>query len=108
MFISYAYAQGAAAASGPQSLLSLWPFLLMFAVMYFVMLRPQMKRQKEQRTMLEALAKNDEVITSGGVVGKVVKVTEAFVTIEISEGVKMHVQKASVTTIIPTGTLKTL
>ena len=105
MFISNAYAQ--AAGTAPESsLMSFLPLLLMFVVLYFVMIRPQMKRQKEQKAMLDALAKGDEVITAGGIAGKVTKVADAFVSVEISNGVEMQVQKSAVTTLLPKGTLK--
>ena len=87
---------------------SLAVFLPMIIIMYFLMIRPQMKRQKEQKTMIEALAKGDEVVTAGGVVGKVNKVTDAFVTIEISNGAEMHVQKNAITTLLPKGTIKSI
>ncbi|MBR7800948.1 preprotein translocase subunit YajC [Undibacterium fentianense] len=105
VFISNAYAQAAGAAP-ESSLMSFLPIILMFVVLYFVMIRPQMKRQKEQKAMLDALAKGDEVITAGGVAGKVTKVADAFVSIEISHGVEMQVQKSAVTTLLPKGTLK--
>ncbi|MGE0803898.1 MAG: preprotein translocase subunit YajC, partial [Lautropia sp.] len=81
MLISNAYAQGAGGAEG--QLLGFLPIILMFVVLYFLMIRPQMKRAKEHRTMLGALQKGDEVITAGGVVGRIVKVGEAYVTVEV-------------------------
>ncbi|MBY0574172.1 MAG: preprotein translocase subunit YajC [Undibacterium sp.] len=107
VFISNAYAQAAGAAS-ESSLLSFLPIVLMFVVLYFVMIRPQMKRQKEQKSMMDALAKNDEVITAGGIVGKVTKVADAFVTVEVANGVEMQFQKSAVTTLLPKGTIKGL
>lgn len=106
MFISSAYAQAAGAASPESSLMSFLPIILMFVVLYFVMIRPQMKRQKEQKTMLDALAKGDEVITAGGIAGKVSKVTDSFVSLEVSNGVDIQIQKSAVTTLLPKGTLK--
>ncbi len=106
MFISNAYAQAAGAASTESSLMSFLPIILMFVVLYFVMIRPQMKRQKEQKSMLDALAKGDEVITAGGIAGKVTKVTDAFVSVEVSNGVDIQIQKSAVTTLLPKGTLK--
>lgn len=107
MFISNAYAQTAAA--GPESsLMSFLPIILMFIVLYFLMIRPQMKRQKEQKAMMDALAKGDEVITAGGIVGKVSKVTDAYVTLEIANGTEIVVQKAAVSTLLPKGTIKAL
>lgn len=111
MFISNAYAQTAGAAGGTDQLMGFLPLLLMFAVMYFLMIRPQMKRAKEHKAMLEALGKGDEVITAGGVVGRVAKVGEAYVTIEVTTGdkpVEMHVQKSAVQTLLPKGTLKSI
>lgn len=106
MFISNAYAQ-AAGASGTD-----YSFLIfavpMFLIMYFVMIRPQLKRQKEQTSLLDALTKNDEVVTAGGLLGKVSKVTDAFVTLEIANGVEIHVQKNAVTTMLPKGTIKSI
>ncbi|MFA9274611.1 MAG: preprotein translocase subunit YajC [Candidatus Aquirickettsiella gammari] len=86
--------------------MSFLPIILMFVVLYFVMIRPQMKRQKEQKSMLDALAKGDEVITAGGIAGKVTKVTESFVSVEVSNGVEIQIQKSAVTTLLPKGTLK--
>lgn len=107
MFISNAYAQTAAA--GPESsLMSFLPIVLMFIVLYFLMIRPQMKRQKEQKSMMDALAKGDEVITAGGIVGKVSKVTDAYVTLEIADATEIVVQKAAVSTLLPKGTIKAL
>lgn len=106
MFISNAYAQAAGAASTESSLMSFLPIILMFVVLYFVMIRPQMKRQKEQKSMLDALAKGDEVITAGGIAGKVTKVSDAFVSVEVSNGVDIQIQKSAVTTLLPKGTLK--
>ena len=112
MFISKAYAQvtdGASAAGGGiASFLSLAPLFLVFVVFYFLMIRPQQKRQKELKAMMDALAKGDEVVTAGGIVGRVSKVTEAYVTLEIAAGTDITVQKNSVTTLLPKGTLKAL
>jgi preprotein translocase subunit YajC len=84
------------------------PLILMFVVMYFLMIRPQQKRAKEQKAMMDALAKGDEVVTAGGILGKVSKVTDAYVTIEIAAGTEIVVQKPSITTLLPKGTLKGL
>lgn len=110
MFISNAYAQtaGAADASMMSNLSTFVPLILMFVVMYFLMIRPQQKRAKEQRAMMDALAKGDEVVTVGGILGKVSKVTDAYVTVEVAAGTEIVVQKASVTTLLPKGTLKGL
>jgi preprotein translocase subunit YajC len=107
VFISNAYAQ-TAAAGAESSLMSFLPIILMFVVLYFLMIRPQMKRQKEQKSMMEALAKGDEVVTAGGILGKITKVTDAYVTVEIADGTEIIVQKASVSTLLPKGTIKAL
>nr|WP_230407732.1 preprotein translocase subunit YajC [Undibacterium sp. 14-3-2] len=88
--------------------MSFLPLVLMFVVLYFLMIRPQMKRQKEQKAMMEALAKNDEVVTSGGLLGKVTKVNESYVTIEVAEGTEIVVQKVAVTMLLPKGTIKAI
>ncbi|WP_414443965.1 preprotein translocase subunit YajC [Burkholderia sp. 22PA0099] len=106
-FISNAFAQGTGGGA-ESSLMSFLPLVLMFAVLYFIMIRPQMKRQKEHRNMLSAMAKGDEVVTNGGLVGKVTKVGEAYVGVEVSEGTEITVQKSAVTTILPKGTIKSL
>ncbi len=110
MFISNAYAQGAGGAEG--QLLGFLPIILMFVVLYFLMIRPQMKRAKEHRNMLGALQKGDEVITAGGLVGKINKVGEGYVTVEVtSQGdkpIEMHFQKSSVQTLLPKGTIKAI
>nr|WP_233410557.1 preprotein translocase subunit YajC [Rugamonas sp. CCM 8940] len=87
---------------------SFLPIILMFVAMYFLMIRPQQKRAKEQKTMMDALAKGDEVVTAGGLLGKVAKVSEAYVTLEVSTGTEIVVQKSSITMLLPKGTLKAL
>jgi len=107
VFISSAFAQAApaAAASSAQStLFSLLPLVLMFVVLYFIMIRPQMKKQKEHRAMVEALAKGDEVVIAGGVLGKVSKVGESYLGIEVSNNVELQVQRVSVIQVLPKGT----
>lgn len=107
--ITNAYAQAAATTSGTEgSLMSFLPIILMFVVLYFLMIRPQMKRQKEQKAMMEALAKNDEVITVGGILGRVTKVTEGYVTVEIADNTEVVIQKSAVTMLLPKGTIKTV
>ncbi|OWW22834.1 preprotein translocase subunit YajC [Noviherbaspirillum denitrificans] len=88
--------------------MSFLPIILMFIVLYFLMIRPQMKRQKEQKSMMEALAKGDEVVTAGGILGKVTKVTDAYVTLEVANGTEIVAQKAAVATLLPKGTIKSL
>lgn len=108
MFISNAFAQAApaAATSGTDGLLGMLPLLLMFVVLYFVMIRPQMKRQKETKAMIEALAKGDEVVTAGGLLGKITKLGDAYLHIEVANGVELQVQRGAVVQVLPKGTLK--
>ncbi|HAV37551.1 MULTISPECIES: preprotein translocase subunit YajC [Massilia] len=110
MFISNAYAQTTAAADPGLmgNLTTFAPLLIMFVVMYFLMIRPQQKRQKELKAMMDALAKGDEVVTAGGILGRVVQVKDAYVTLEVAAGTEMVVQKNAVTTLLPKGTLKSL
>lgn len=90
------------------SLSTFLPLILMFVVMYFLMIRPQQKRAKEQKAMMDALAKGDEVITAGGILGRVSKVTDTYVTIEVAPNTEITVQKHSITTLLPKGTIKSL
>ena len=110
MFISEAFAQAAPAATATDSpfgnLGTMLPLVLMFVVLYFVMIRPQMKRQKEHKTMIDALAKSDEVVTSGGLLGKITKIGESFVAIEIANGVEIQVQRSAIVQVLPKGTVK--
>lgn len=111
VFISSAFAQTApaAAASGGDfmsSLTGMLPLVLMFVVLYFVMIRPQMKRQKEHRAMIDAIAKGDEVIVGGGILGKVARLSEQYLHIEIASGVEVQVQRAAVVQVLPKGTIK--
>ena len=106
MFISNAYAQGAASGGADSSLISLLPLVLMFVVLYFIMIRPQMKKQKEHKAMIEALAKGDEVVIAGGVVGRVAKLGETFLNVEVASGVELQVQRGSVIQVLPKGTFK--
>jgi preprotein translocase subunit YajC len=82
------------------------PLLLMFAVLYFVMIRPQMKRQKEHKAMIEALAKGDEVATAGGLLGKVSKLGDTHIGVELAEGVEVQMQRSAVVQVLPKGTIK--
>ena len=88
------------------SLGSMLPLVLMFVVLYFVMIRPQMKRQKEQKAMIDALAKGDEVVIGGGVLGKVAKLGDTYLSIEVANGVEIQVQRVSVVQVLPKGTFK--
>jgi preprotein translocase subunit YajC len=82
--------------------------IAMVVVMYFVMIRPQMKRQKEVRSMLDALAKGDEVVTAGGILGRITKMTDAYITLEIAANTEIVVQRSAVTMLLPKGTIKAL
>jgi preprotein translocase subunit YajC len=108
VFISEAFAQAAPAAanSTQSSLLSLLPLVLMFVVLYFIMIRPQMKRQKEHKAMIEALAKGDEVVLGGGVLGRVSKLGDSIVHVEVAGGVELQVQRPSIVQVLPKGTFK--
>jgi len=111
VLISSAHAQ---AASGPASFLSgegimgLMPIILMFGLLYFLMIRPQMKRAKELKAMTDALQKGDEVITAAGIVGKVTKVGETYISLEVSPGTELQMQKAAVQTLLPKGSIKAM
>jgi len=106
VFISSAYAQTAAGGDMQSSLMSMLPLVLMFVVLYFVMIRPQMKRQKEHRTMVDALAKGDEVATAGGMLGKVTRLGEIYIGVEIANGIEVQVQRSAVVQVLPKGTIK--
>jgi len=101
-----------AAAGGENALMGMLPIILMFVILYFLMIRPQMKRQKEHRNMVAALAKGDEVITSGGLLGRISKVTDSYITIEVAtladKPVEVLVQRPAVSSVLPKGTIKTL
>ena len=88
------------------SLTGMLPLVLMFVVLYFVMIRPQMKRQKEHRAMIDALAKGDEVATAGGIIGKVTRLAEGFLHIEIASNVEVQIQRSAVVQVLPKGTVK--
>ncbi|MDX9741806.1 MAG: preprotein translocase subunit YajC [Gammaproteobacteria bacterium] len=103
-FIEDAWAQeGAAAAGGFASLL---PLILIFVIFYFLLLRPQIKRAKEHKKMVEALARGDEVITTGGLLGRITRLDENFVSLELAEGVVVRVQRSAVGSMVPKGTIK--
>lgn len=110
MLISSAFAQTApAAASGgdlQSSVMSLLPLVLMFVVLYFIMIRPQMKKQKEHRSMVEALAKGDEVATAGGLIGRVTKLGDTYLSVELAPGVEVQVQRTAVVQVLPKGSMK--
>ena len=106
MIISPAYAQ--AASSGDPGFIGFLPIILMFVLLYFLMIRPQMKRAKEQKAMVEALQKGDEVVTAGGIVGRITKLNDQYVTVEVAPNTEVVVQRSAVQVPLPKGTLKTL
>ena len=109
MLISPAYAQ--APAASPTGLGSFEPLLmigLMFVVMYFVLIRPQMKRAKEHKALLEGLAKGDEVVALGGVVGRIAEISDQYVTLEIAPNTQIMVQRPAVQVLLPKGTIKSI
>lgn len=104
---AFAQATGGAPA-GDAGMLSFLPIILMFVVLYIFMIRPQMKRAKEQKQMIEALQKGDEVITAGGVVGRITKIGEAYLSLEVAPDTEISVQRSAVQMLLPKGTIKTL
>jgi len=110
VLISNAFAQAApAAAQDPMSSITgILPLIFMFVVLWFLMIRPQMKRAKEHKALLEGLQKNDEVLTQGGIVGKVVSISDAYVTVEVAANTQIIVQKQAVGAVLPKGTIKSI
>ena len=107
MIISSAYAQSAPAGGDP-GFIGFLPIVLMFVLLYFLMIRPQMKRAKETKAMIEALQKGDEVITAGGVLGRITRISDAYISLEIAPNMEISVQKAAVQVLLPKGTLKSI
>ena len=105
MFISSAFAQTTVGGDMQSSLMSMLPLVLMFVVLYFVMIRPQMKRQKEHRTMIEALAKGDEVATAGGLLGTVTKLGESYLTLQLAPGMEVQLQRSAIVQVLPKGAI---
>jgi preprotein translocase subunit YajC len=110
VLISNAWAQAAPAAGADPTggLMGMLPIVLMFVVLWFLMIRPQMKKAKEHKAMVEAMQKGDEVLTNGGIAGRITKVGENYVSVEIADNVEVTVQKGAIASILPKGTLKTL
>lgn len=106
MFISNAYAQAATPASG--NMMEFLPLVVLVVIFYFLILRPQQKRAKEQKVMLGGLQKGDEIVTSGGVLGRVIKVGELYVSVEIADNVLVQIQKGTIQTVLPKGTIKSI
>jgi len=106
VFISSAYAQ--AASPAPEGFLNIGMLILMLVVFWFILIRPQMKRAKDHKSMLQLLEKGNEVVTAGGLVGKITKITDAYITLEIADNTEILVQKQSVQTLLPKGTMKSV
>ena len=104
--ISSAFAQGAGPAGQPSAFPSMLVMIGFFAIFYFIAIRPQMKRAKEHRQMIAALAKGDEVVTSGGIVGRVEDLGDAFVKVEIADKVTIKIQRHAISAVLPKGTIK--
>ena len=105
----FVIAQAAPAAGAPGNpLLTFLPLILLFGVFYFLMIRPQMKRQKELRALISSLSKGDEVVTNGGIAGRVNEVGETFLTVEIADNVMVKVQKGAISQVLPKGSLKSV
>ena len=107
MLISEAWAQGAGAAPG-FGMENMLLIVLMFVVLYFLMIRPQMKRAKEHKGMIEALQKGDEVVTAGGVLGRISRINENYITLEIASNIEIQVQRPAVQLVLPKGTIKNI
>ncbi len=105
MLVSNAYAQAAGSAAPGGDLMSLLPIAIMFALLYFLMIRPQMKKAKEHKTMVEGLQKGDEVVAAG-ILGKITKVGDSYVNLEIANNVEVAVQKQAIAQLLPKGTIK--
>lgn len=106
-FISDALAETApAAAAQPSMIATFLPLILIFGVMYFLLIRPQVKRQKELKKLVDSIEKGDEIVTNGGLLGRVVKVTDAFLIVEVADGMTIVVQRGAVSSVMPKGTLK--
>lgn len=108
MLISPAYAQAAGAASQSDTLLTFLPMIAIFVVFYFLLIRPQQKKAKDARAMLDALEKGNEIVTAGGVVGRISKLTDQYATIEVAPNVEMTVQRGAISQLLPKGTIKTI
>jgi preprotein translocase subunit YajC len=108
VFISSAFAQVAPVAGSDMqsSLMSMLPLILMFVVLYFVMIRPQMKKSKEHKAMIESLVKGDEIVSVGGLLGKVSKLGDSFLGLEIANGVEVQIQRSAVVQVLPKGSIK--
>ncbi|HKK14840.1 MAG TPA: preprotein translocase subunit YajC [Gammaproteobacteria bacterium] len=105
-FISDAWAQAGGAATEPNALVSFLPLIVLFIIFYFLLIRPQTKRAKEHKKMVEALAKGDEVVTNGGLLGRITEVGDNFITLQVGDGVELKIQRQAVASLMPKGTIK--
>ncbi len=108
-FISNAMAEGAAAApAGPGALAEFIPLILLFVIFYFMLIRPQMKRAKEHKALIEGLQKGDEILTNGGLLGSIQELGDSFVLVEVAKDTQVKVQRASIAAVMPKGTVDSL
>ncbi|MBL1278554.1 MAG: preprotein translocase subunit YajC [Ectothiorhodospiraceae bacterium] len=105
-FISDAFAEGAAAGQSDSGLLGMLPLLLIFVLFYFMLIRPQSKRAKEHKNMVEALSKGDEIVTNGGLLGRVSDIGENYMRVKVADGVEVKIQRSAVSALVPKGTMK--
>jgi preprotein translocase subunit YajC len=106
VIISPAFAQSVG--GGDTGFIGFLPIILMFVLLYFLMIRPQMKRSKDQKQMVEALQKGDEVITAGGVLGRITRISDAYVSLEVAPNTEISIQKTAIQMLLPKGTLKSI
>ncbi len=106
LFISDAMAETAPAAAGAPGFAQFIPLIIIFVIFYFLLIRPQMKRAKEHKKMVEGIAKGDEIVTSGGILGKVTAVDEGFLSVEVASGTVIQMQSSAVSQVMPKGTYK--
>src|SRR5436190_21412683 len=108
VFITPAYAQAASGATQTDTLLTFLPMVAIFAVFYFMLIRPQQKKAKEARNKLESLEEGNEIVTAGGIVGRITKLTDQYAVVEVANGVEMTVQRGAISQLLPKGTIKSL
>jgi preprotein translocase subunit YajC len=98
--IDFAFAQAAPGATGPGPLVTIFPFILIFVIMYFMVIRPQQRKVKQHQEMLAKLKKNDEVMTSGGIYGKIIDLKETVVTLEIAPNIRIRVHRPQISAVV--------
>ena len=103
-----AYAQGVPGIGGPGPMMTIVPFILIFVIMYFMVIRPQQKKAKEAKAMLDALQKGDEVVTAGGILGRISRIGDQYVTVEVADKTEVTVQRGAIAQLLPKGTIKAL